>query len=80
MTEELLGIKRHGDTLIIHAQLPDDWPSFSMTYQHRQSQYCITISRGESEYQVTLDGIQLPDDKIHLVDDAHNHRVDIIQR
>lgn len=80
VTEELLGIKRHGDTLIIHAQLPDDWPSFSMTYQHRQSQYCITISRGESEYQVTLDGIQLPDDEIHLVDDAHNHRVDIIQR
>jgi len=80
VTEELLGIKRHGDTLIIHALLPDEWPSFSMTYQHGQSQYRITVSRGENEYQVTLDGIQLPDDNILLVDDAHNHRVDIIQR
>ncbi|WP_337010547.1 GH36-type glycosyl hydrolase domain-containing protein [Pantoea sp. AS142] len=80
VTEELLGIKRHGETLIIHAQLPDDWPSFSMTYQHGQSQYRITISRGESEYQVTVDDIRLPDDKILLVDDGQNHRVEIIQR
>jgi cyclic beta-1,2-glucan synthetase len=51
-----------------------------MTYQHGQSQYRITVSQGESEYQVTLDGIRLPDDNILLVDDGQNHRVDIIQR
>lgn len=79
VTEELLGIKRHGETLIIHAQLPDEWPSFSITYQHGQSQYHITISHGESEYQVTQDGIQLPDDRIFLLDDGQPHRVDIIQ-
>ena len=80
VTEELLGIKRYGETLVIRTQLPDDWPSFSMTYQHGQSQYCISIARGESPYQVTMDGMQLPDDRILLVDDGQNHRIDIIQQ
>lgn len=80
LTEELLGIKRYKDTFTVHAQLPDEWPSLSLTYQHGHSGYHITISRGSEEYRVTLDSNTLPDDKIPLLDDGQNHTVDILQK
>ncbi|MDC7866809.1 cyclic beta 1-2 glucan synthetase [Pantoea ananatis] len=80
VTEELLGIKRHGGTLVIRTHLPDDWPSISLTYQHGGSQYYIRISRHDGEPRVTMDGTLLPDDSIPLRDDGQNHNVDIIQR
>jgi len=80
VTEELLGIKRHGETLVIRTHLPDDWPSISLSYQHGRSQYYIRISRHDGEPRVTMDGTLLPDDRIPLRDDGQNHNVDIIQR
>lgn len=79
LTEEFLGIKRSGAIFTVHARLPDEWPSFSMSYQHGESQYQIMVSRGEGEYRVTLDGIVLPGDNIPLRDDGKNHTVEIIQ-
>ncbi|WP_312061843.1 GH36-type glycosyl hydrolase domain-containing protein [Pantoea septica] len=79
LTEDLLGIKRSGTAFTVHALLPDEWPSFAMTYQYGKSHYQITVSRGDEEYQVTLDGSRLPDDKIPLLEDGQNHRVDIVQ-
>ena len=79
LTEELLGIKRSGTVLTIHSQLPDGWQSLSMTYQHGNSEYYITVSRGDGEYQVILDGVLLPDDRISLWDDGQSHTVDILQ-
>ncbi|QKJ86935.1 Cyclic beta 1-2 glucan synthetase [Paramixta manurensis] len=79
LTEELLGIKRYGTTFAIHAQLPHDWPSLGITWQQGNSQYHITISRNCGEYQVALDGVILPDDRIPLLDDGQNHTVTIIQ-
>ena len=79
LTEELLGIKRFGTHFTLHALLPDAWPSFAMTYQHGESHYHISVSRGDGEYQVTLDGVVLPDDIIPLLDDGQNHRVEILQ-
>ncbi|QUG73505.1 cyclic beta 1-2 glucan synthetase (plasmid) [Erwinia sp. E602] len=79
LTEELLGIRRYGNSLTVHSLLPDSWPSFSMTYQHGSSQYHITVSRGEVTYQVTLDGIPLADDRIPLMDDGKTHTIEIIQ-
>lgn len=79
LTEELLGIKRSGTAFTIHPLLPDEWPSFSMTYQYGESHYQINVSRGDGEYQVTLDGHLLPDDRIPLLDDRQNHTIEIIQ-
>ncbi|ROS20966.1 GH36-type glycosyl hydrolase domain-containing protein [Raoultella terrigena] len=79
LTEELLGIKRCGTSLTVHSLLPDNWPSFSMTYQYGDSQYHISVSRGVGKYQATLDGIILPDDSIPLMDDGQFHTIDIIQ-
>lgn len=79
LTEELLGIKRSGATLTIHAQLPASWPLLHMTYQHGGSHYRITVTRGEGDYRLTLDGVMLSDDRIPLVDDGQAHTIDIIQ-
>ncbi|MBF4177678.1 GH36-type glycosyl hydrolase domain-containing protein [Lelliottia nimipressuralis] len=79
LTEELLGIKRYGETFVVHAQLPHDWPSLNMTYQHGNSQYHITVSRGDEAYQVRLDGVMLPDDRIPLMKDGQSHTVEIVQ-
>ncbi|WP_039056117.1 glucoamylase family protein [Enterobacter sp. Bisph1] len=80
LTEELLGIKRYANDLIIHTQLPAGWPAINMTYQHGHSQYRISVSRADREYQVMVDGITLADDRIPLVDDGQNHTVEIVQR
>ncbi|MCA1179860.1 MULTISPECIES: glycoside hydrolase family 94 protein [unclassified Pantoea] len=80
LTEELLGIKRAGNTLTIHARLPDEWPSFSMTYHYGQSCYQITVSRSVGEGgKILLDGLILANDKILLTDDGNMHIVDIFQ-
>lgn len=79
LTEGLLGIKRSGTDFSVHARLPDEWSSFSMAYQYGESHYQISVSRGDAEYCVTLDGVLLPDDRIPLKDDGQNHTVEIIQ-
>jgi len=79
LTEELLGIKRYGNDLVIHTQLPASWPSINMTWQHGSSQYRISVARADSEYQVRLDGVILPGDRIPLVDDGQPHVVEIVQ-
>lgn len=79
LTEELLGIKRSGADFSVHARMPDAWPAFTMACQYGESHYLISVSRGDAEYRVTLDGVLLPDDKIPLQDDGQNHTVEIIQ-
>jgi cellobiose phosphorylase len=79
LTEELLGIKRGATSFTVHPLLPTSWPSFALTYQYRDSQYRITVSRGDGQYQATLDGLLLADDTIPLLDDGQPHSLDIIQ-
>lgn len=80
IVEALLGVKRHGTTIAVHPLLPQNWPSVSLRYQHGNSHYQITVTRGDDDYCVTLDGNVLPGDRIPLVDDGQSHKVDIVQR
>ena len=77
ITESLLGIKRHGEFISINTRLPADWPQVSLTYQQGSSQYQVTVKRGESGYQVVMDGQPLPDAMIPLRDDGVNHQVEV---
>ncbi len=79
LVESLLGIQRHGAAISVHPQLPRDWPSVNLVYQHGNSHYKINVARGEGDYRVTLDGNALPDDKIYLADDGQWHEVEIVQ-
>ncbi len=80
LVESLLGIQRHGAAISVHPQLPRDWPSVNLVYQHGNSHYKINVTRAEGDYRVTLDGSALPDDKIYLADDGQWHEVEIVQQ
>ncbi|MCT4715459.1 cyclic beta 1-2 glucan synthetase [Enterobacteriaceae bacterium H18W14] len=78
IVESLLGIERHGEAISVRPLLPPDWTSLSMNYQHQSSYYHITVTQGEGDYRVTLDGNALVNDRIPLVDDGQEHRVEIL--
>lgn len=77
IVETLLGISRHGDSLLIETSLPHDWPSVSLTYQHGNSRYHITLNNSDGEHPLVLDGSALPEGRLPLIDDGQPHQVDV---
>ncbi len=77
IVETLLGVARHGDVLTIATELPHDWPSASLSYRYGNSRYDITLRNSSGEYRLTLDGTELPQGKIPLIDDGQSHQVEI---
>jgi Cellobiose phosphorylase len=41
--EYLLGIKVEGDYIVIEPLMPAQWPSFSLNYRYKESNYQITV-------------------------------------
>ena len=82
--EGVLGLRKRGDTLAFEPCVPSAWPEFTVTYRHGRSTYDVTVRRpGEARQGsqvVTLDGRQLPDESIPLVDDGAHHIVVIEPR
>ncbi len=78
LTEELLGIKRGATSFTVH-RAAGQLALFALTYQYRDSQYRITVSRGDGQYRATTDGLLLADDTIPLLDDGQPHSLDIVQ-
>ena len=80
LSEALLGLRLHGNRLQLTPRLPKHWPTCKIDYQYRQTSYHITISRspdGASGFgQFYLDGEELTDRTIHLVDDGRDHSVE----
>lgn len=77
ITETLLGITRHGESISIHSSLPAAWHEITLSYQYGGSHYPITVRRSTGEYRVLLDGNVLESDRIPLVDDGEAHNVEI---
>lgn len=77
IVETLLDVTRHGDVLTIATELPHDWPAASLSYQFGSSRYDITLRNSSGEYRLTLDGTELPQGKIPLIDDGQSHQVEI---
>ncbi len=65
--EEVLGFKLRDDVLTIDPVLPDDWPSFELTYRFGSTVYEIGVRRGEGEET----------GPIQLLDDGGEHRITI---
>jgi cyclic beta-1,2-glucan synthetase len=80
LTETLLGLKLEGDRLRLAPRLPKHWPTCLIGYRYRQTLYHIHISRlpdGLSGTgQTFLDGKELTDSSIPLVDDHREHKVE----
>ena len=74
LVEGLLGIRIEGDLLSFAPLFPEDWTEFKLTYRYRNTFYHIGIKKAGPETwnvrHVWLDGVEQPDQKIHLVDDG----------
>lgn len=80
--EEVLGFKLRGNTLRISPCIPKDWDRFAITYRHKTATYSIVVENPShiscGKTAVQLDGVQLKDDSIPLVDDGRVHNVKVI--
>jgi cellobiose phosphorylase len=80
IVESLLGLRLEVDKLRFTPCLPADWESFKVHYRYRETVYHISVLQmrsGNGGTRVTVDGIELQDQAIPLVDDHKNHAVEV---
>jgi len=69
-----------GSKLHLQPRLPKSWVTCKLNYRYRQTPYQITISRVDDSVgsvQRSLDGEELFEETIQLVDDRRDHRIAI---
>jgi cellobiose phosphorylase len=79
LTESLLGLQLEVDKLRFAPCVPSDWESFRIHYRYRDTFYHITIhgSGTAANARIRLDGEELTDNFLTLVDDHHDHHVEV---
>jgi cyclic beta-1,2-glucan synthetase len=80
IVESLLGLRLDVDKLHFSPCLPADWPGFTMHYRFRETIYHINVRQGvsgNSARQVKVNGKELNDTIIPLVDDHKEHWVEV---
>ncbi|NTU81961.1 MAG: glycosyl transferase, partial [Chloroflexales bacterium] len=76
--EQLLGLRRSGDRLIVAPCLPPEWPGYEAIYKVGEATYQITVARGPGPTSVSLDGIEMRDGQIPLGDNNSTHEVRVV--
>jgi cyclic beta-1,2-glucan synthetase len=78
LIETLLGLTLEGNRMRLAPLFPKHWATCKIHYRYRQTPYNISISRLTDGFgQTFLDGKQLPDGTIPLVDDRREHSVEM---
>jgi len=81
MVESLLGLQRKADTLRIDPCIPEDWMSYALAYRYGDTSYRIVVNQthtaGTADRNITLDGVDLGDQDIPLLDDQRDHVVTV---
>jgi len=81
LIETLLGVNREGDALRLTPRLPQSWPSCRVHYRFRQTVYHIVIARHAEHtaatHTLTVDGVEQAGNLLALVDDRHEHAVEL---
>ena len=67
--ENILGLRKQGNQLILDPRVPSDWNTFTLRYRYGQSTYIL-------EYERATKAISIPT-TIDLVDDGQEHRITI---
>ena len=82
LVESLLGLDRQGDTLSINPHLACGWEDAAIHYRYHETIYHISVHQPShgvgtegSGQTITLDGVELPEATIALVNDRRNHTV-----
>ncbi len=80
--ENMLGLKRLGDTLEISPCVSPDWKEFAATYRYGQSELTLSFQNPDGAttgvQRIELDGQELPHASVALVDDGRRHRVLVV--
>jgi len=87
IVESLMGLRRDSDRLFVHPCLPREWNKCSIRYRYGKTDYQISVTQledsggiGTSEsttYTVWLDGVDVGDQGIPLLDDRLAHFIDV---
>jgi len=77
--ESLLGLTLEKNKLRIAPCIPADWETFKVHYRYRETIYHITVLQPSdgSVASVKVDGVKQHDKTILLVDDRHEHSVEV---
>ena len=80
-TEEMLGLKKRGDRLIIDPVIPDWWDGFKVTLRHAEAIYIIEVQNPDHIQQgvawLELDGQRLEEQFITLDPEPVKHIVQV---
>jgi cellobiose phosphorylase len=81
LIETLLGANLEGDQLRLVPRMPNQWNTYKIHYRYRQTVYHITIVRitdhPAASQSLVLDGNELSGNAVPLVDDQHEHTVEM---
>jgi cyclic beta-1,2-glucan synthetase len=81
LSETLLGLNLEGNQLRLSPRLPHGWATCKIDYRYCRTTYHIVVSRGPHELadsgHTFLDGRELTDAVIPLVDDQREHDVEM---
>jgi len=78
LVETLLGLIREPERLRFRPCLPAAWEGYKLHYRYRETYYRITIAKApDGMARVLVDGVAQPDASLPLVDDRHDHQVQV---
>jgi len=79
--QELLGLRRRGDTISVNPCVPAMWPDYSIDLRHGGARYRITVDNSAHRHGgvrvATLDGVNVDPHAIPFVDDGREHQISI---
>jgi cellobiose phosphorylase len=87
IVESLMGLRRESDRLFVHPCLPREWNECAMSYRFGETEYRIKIrqikdseggaANGTGAYTIRLDGVDMGDQGVPLLDDHLEHTIDV---
>jgi len=79
LIEDLLGVRREGDRLLLTPRPPPGWAGYTVHYRHYRTVYHLVVScvGGSVMRRMRIDGHDAPPGSVPLVDDGQEHRVEL---
>ena len=74
-------MKREADTLSFEPCIPNEWESFTIHYRYKETAYRIRFiqkSGVTDTKKITLDGVELPSNRVLLIDDQREHTIELL--
>ncbi len=78
-TEEILGLKKHGETLKIIPNMPIAWEKYELTYRYMDTDYHISVIK-DSKDELIIDNHSQTTNTIELVNDGIDHQITVYTR